>query len=407
MVDNVVKWLEELGLGQYTDVFIDNDIEWNHLPDLDHKILQDIGVKSAGHRMTILKSVAAIELETSEETTTTATKSTVTSEPTLVAEAERRQLTVMFCDLVDSTALSERLDLERYRELLGAYQDAARKAIDPYEGYIARYMGDGLLVYFGYPTAHEDDAERAVRAGLDVLNAVSTIAKSDGIPLQVRVGIATGRVLAGDIVGEGASEERSVLGETPNLAARLQGLATPNSVVIAEATKHLVEGRFDLESLKPQMVKGISEPVRAFQARAIREATRFEAATAGGLSSFVCRQSEFQLLQERWAQAKGGEGQVVVLSGEAGIGKSRMLRELREHLIQEAHTELRYQCSPYGTKTAFFPVIEQLQRSAGFMEEDSTSQKVDKLKSLIAQTLVDISIATPLLAALLSRRDER
>ncbi len=407
MADNVVRWLEELGLGQYADVFLDNDIEWNHLPDLDHKILQDIGVTSAGHRMTILKAAAAISLGASDNSTATGTKSIVVPEPVPTAEAEHRQLTVMFCDLVDSTALSEQLDLEKYRELLSAYQDTARKAIEPYEGYIARYMGDGLLVYFGYPTAHEDDAERAVRAGLNVLDAVSTIPKIDDVLLQVRVGIATGRVLAGDIVGEGASEERSVLGETPNLAARLQGLATPNSVVIAEATKHLVDGRFDLESLEPQMVKGLSEPVHAFQARAIRGTSRFEAATSGGLSSFIGRQSELQLLQERWAQTEEGEGQVVVLSGEAGIGKSRMLRELHEHLSQEAHTELRYQCSPYGTKTAFFPVVEQLQHSAGFMEEDSTSQKVDKLESLLTQTLDDVSVATPLLASLLSLQDDR
>jgi class 3 adenylate cyclase/adenylylsulfate kinase-like enzyme len=312
----------------------------------------------------------------------------------------------MFCDLVDSTALSERLDLEKYREVLGAYHDASRRAIESYEGYIARYMGDGLLVYFGYPTAHEDDAERAIRAGLAVVESVGALTVPD-VTLQVRVGIATGRVLAGDIVGEGASEERSVLGETPNLAARLQGLAAPDGVAIAASTMRLVEGRFELEALAPQQVKGLREPVQAFQAKAIRTTSRFEAATSRGLSAFVGRQGELQLLLERWAQARNGEGQVVMLSGEAGIGKSRMLRQLREALSEKTPTVLRYQCSPYCAKTAFMPFIEQLQYGAGFSPEDTAEEKLDKLERLLSPNVDEVSAAAPLAAALLSLPADR
>jgi class 3 adenylate cyclase len=313
----------------------------------------------------------------------------------------------MFCDLVGSTALSEQLDLEAYRELLGAYQDAARDAIGRYDGYIARYMGDGLLVYFGYPMAHEDDAERAVRAGLDVVETVSALSATREIELRVRVGIATGPVVAGDIVGEGASEEHAVLGETPNLAARLQGIAAPNSVAIAEATQRLVAGRFELEALDPQHVKGFREPVCAFKPKATYATSRFDAATAQGLSAYVGRRSELELLNERWTQATDGEGQVVLLSGEAGIGKSRMLRELQDRVSEQPHTRLIYQCSPYGTKIAFSPIIEQLQFGAGMTPDDSASEKLDKLERLLSQAVEDISRAAPLLASLLSLPADR
>lgn len=398
----VRQWLEQLGLGEYAEAFDENAIEPEHLGELNHETLKEIGVQPVGHRLTILKAAAALE-----ETALQPSKDPA-AEPahSPASEAEHRQLSVMFCDLVDSTALSERLDLEKYRELLGAYHDATRKAIGSYEGYIARYMGDGLLVYFGYPTAHEDDAERAVRAGLAAVDAVGAIRIPD-VELQVRVGIATGRVLAGDIVGEGASEEHSVLGETPNLAARLQGLAAPNKVMISETTMRLVEGRFELESLKPRKVKGLSAPVRVFQVGAIRSTSRFDAATSRGLSVFVGRQSELQLLLERWAQARNGEGQVVTLSGEAGIGKSRMLRQLRERVEEQAHATLRYQCSPYGTKTAFMPFIEQLQHNAGFSAEDTVDRKLDKLEALLSPNVDDVSTSVALIAALLSLPADR
>ena len=389
MSDKVARWLEELGLGQYAVTFEENAIGLEHLPDLDHETLKEIGIRAAGHRITILKAAA----ESAERASSATPRST--------GDPERRQLSVMFCDLMGSTALSEQLDLEAYRELLSAYQDAARKAIGDYDGYIARYMGDGLLVYFGYPTAHEDDAERAVRAGLDVVETVSALSAQGDVELRVRVGIATGVVLAGDIVGEGASEEHAVLGETPNLAARLQGIAAPNNVVIAEATQRLVEGRFEFEPLKSQSVKGLRDPVRAFKATGVLATSRFEAATARGLSPFVGRQNELALLIECWTQTKEGEGQVVLLSGEAGIGKSRLLRELHKCVSEDLPTALRYQCSPYGIKTAFSPIIEQLQHSAGFTQQDSASQKLDKLERLLSLAVNDVSVAAALLAALL------
>jgi class 3 adenylate cyclase len=407
MSDSVADWLEQLGLGQYARAFDDNAIAFEHLAELDHETLKEIGVRAVGHRMTILKAAMRSAEASSDGSVRESAETSSASTARPKSRAELRQLSVMFCDLVGSTALSERLDLEQYRELLGTYQDAARSAIEGYGGYIARYMGDGLLVYFGYPTASEDDAERAVRAGLAVVERVRALPVCDGIELQVRVGIATGRVVAGDIVGEGVSEEHAVLGETPNLAARLQGLATPNRVVISETTKHLVEGRFDLAALDPQRVKGIRDPVRPYEATAIRTTSRFEASTAGGMSDFVGRHGELRLLVERWTQAKSGHGQVVLLSGEAGIGKSRLLRELREHAADVAHEALRFQCSPYASQTAFSPFIEQLQRDAGFTQDDSVSEKLDKVEHLVSPAVEDPSSSAPLLAALLSLPGER
>ncbi len=398
-------WLESLGLGDYAGTFDDNAIDAEVLPDLTDADLKELGIP-LGHRKKLLKAIAALHGRRPAAIANSEPTSPALEAPTKI-DAERRQLSVMFCDLVGSTALSEQLDLEVYRELLSAYQSAARHAIERYDGYIARYMGDGLLVYFGYPTAHEDDAERSVRAGLDLVQSVSELHPAPDVDLKVRVGIATGQVVAGDIVGEGASEERAVLGETPNLAARLQGIASPNHVVLSESTKRLVEGRFDLEALEPQSVKGLKEPVRAFVAKGVHATSRFEAATQAGLSSFLGRDSELKLLQERWSHSKDGEGQVVLLSGEAGIGKSRILREFRERMREQPHTTLRFQCSPYAMKIAFSPVIEQLQFAADFRSEDPPEQKLDKLELLLSQALDDVSKAAPLLAALLSLPGDR
>jgi class 3 adenylate cyclase len=342
-MNDLGKWLDKLGLSDYAGVFAENAIDEEVLPDLTDADLKELGIP-LGHRKKLLKAILGLDADNSAIAAFPGSASSSSAPAVDVkGSAERRQLSVMFCDLVGSTALSERLDLEAYRDLLSAYQNAARGAIERYDGYIARYMGDGLLVYFGYPTAHEDDAERAVRAGLDLVASVSALDTNPDIELQVRVGIATGQVVAGDIVGEGASEERAVLGETPNLAARLQGISLPNCVVLSEATQHLVKGRFDLEVLATQSVKGLKKPVRAFVAKGVRAASRFDAATTSGLASFVGRQSELQLLNDRWAQAKDGEGQVVLLSGEAGIGKSRILREFRDRLSKESHIALLYQ----------------------------------------------------------------
>ncbi len=406
MAEEVSEWLERLGLGKYAPVFSRNDIDAELLPQLTNEDLKELGVESLGHRKIILNAAAALK-GGKPGTESTSNRTAPASSDFLDSEAERRQLTVMFCDLVGSTELSQRLDPEDLRQLVTSYQDACGAAIARFDGYVARYMGDGLLVYFGYPTAHEDDAERAVRAGLEVVASVALLELPYEVELKVRVGIATGTVVAGDIVGQGASEERTVLGETPNLAARLQDIAPHGGVVIADATRKLVEGRVELESLGTMSLKGFNKPVQAYRVLTLRSGSRFEAATAGGLTSFVGRESELNLLAERWRLACAGEGQVVLLSGEAGIGKSRVLRELREQLGNESHSEMRYQCSPYGTNIAFLPVIEQLRAAAGFGALDTDHDRLEKLELLLRNAPQASDTAPALLAGLLSLPTER
>jgi class 3 adenylate cyclase len=261
---------------------------------------------------------------------------------------------VMFSDLVGSTALSARMDPEDLREVISAYQKCVAETVQRFGGFVAKYMGDGVLVYFGYPQAHEDDAERAVRAGLELVAAVGAL--KTHAPLRTRVGVATGLVVVGDLIGSGASQEQAIVGETPNLAARLQGAAEPNSVVIAESTRKLVGNLFELEDLGAQELKGIIGPVQAWAAlRASSAKGRFEALRATGLSTLVGREDELELLLQRWSKAKTGRGQVVLLSGEAGIGKSRIIVALLERLATEPHVRLRHFCSPQHTDSAFYP----------------------------------------------------
>jgi class 3 adenylate cyclase len=301
------------------------------------------------------------------------------------ASAERRQVTAMFSDLVGSTALSARLDPEDLRELISAYQKCVADTVRRFGGFVAKYMGDGVLVYFGYPQAHEDDPERAVRAGLEMVAAVSGL--KIHAPLQTRVGIATGLVVVGDLIGSGASQEQAIVGETPNLAARLQGVAEPNSIVIAESTRRLVGSLFELNDLGSKEMKGISGPVRAWVA--LRQASvesRFDALHASGLTELVGREEELELLLRRWSKAKTGEGQVVLLSGEPGIGKSRLTAALFEWLAAEPHTRLRYFCSPQHTDSAFYPIITQMERAARFAHDDTAQTKLNKLDGVLAQT---------------------
>ena len=299
--------------------------------------------------------------------------------------AERRQVTVMFSDLVGSTALSARMDPEDLREVISAYQKSVAEAVGRFGGFVAKYMGDGVLVYFGYPQAHEDDAERAVRAGLELVAAVGAL--KTHAPLQTRVGIATGLVVVGDLIGSGASQEQAIVGETPNLAARLQGVAEPNSVVIAESTLKLVGNLFELEDLGAQNLKGIEGPVGAWAAlRPSSVESRFDALHAGDLTELVGREEELELLVRRWSKAKGGEGQVVLLSGEPGIGKSRLTAALLERFAAEPHTRLRYFCSPQHTDSALYPIISQMERAAGFTHDDNTQAKLDKLDALLARS---------------------
>lgn len=397
MTDDVTKWLMNLDLGQYASNFADNHINTELLCHLTSDDLKELGINSLGHRKMILNAIESLDKKDSGLSTVVTQKD----------EGERRQLTVMFCDLVGSTELSQQLDPEDLGDLLASYQSACKTAIARFDGYIARYMGDGLLVYFCYPVAHEDDAERAVRAGLDIIKDVNSLNLPYDAELAVRVGIATGTVVAGDVIGEGASEERLILGETPNLAARLQGIAPPGGVVIAETTQRLVKGRIQSKALNPIRLKGFKKSVQAYRAVAIQDTSRFEAATSQGLTKFVGRQSELMLLNNRWQQACSGEGQVVLLSGEAGIGKSRILREFSEQLSNSTHVSLRYQCSPFGTNTAFLPVINQFRSAAGFTGSETNDERLDKLESLIRDTMKDVDRIMPLLTALLSLPQDR
>jgi class 3 adenylate cyclase/predicted ATPase len=325
----------------------------------------------------------------------------LSSWPARADTAERRQLTVMFCDLVGSTALAARLDPEDMREVIGAYHRAVAGVVTAFDGSVGRYMGDGVLVYFGYPRAHEDDAERAVLAGLDVVDAVSRL-DVRSVKLQVRVGIATGLVVVGELIGEGSAREQSVVGETPNLAARLQALAEPDAVVIAAGTRRLVGDLFDYRDLGNVEVKGISRPAPVWQVlRPSGIESRFEALRGSSLSPLIGRDEEIDLILRRWTRAKAGNGQIVLIAGEPGIGKSRIAAELKECLQVEPHLRLRYFCSPYHQNSALFPAIDQLRRAAGFARNDPPATKLDKLKALLAR------VATPqedvaLLADLLS-----
>jgi class 3 adenylate cyclase len=290
----------------------------------------------------------------------------------------------MFSDLVGSTALSTRMDPEDLREVISAYQKCVKASVQRFGGFVAKYMGDGVLVHFGYPQAHEDDAERAVRAGLDLVATVGTL--KTHAPLQTRVGIATGLVVVGDLIGSGSSQEQAIVGETPNLAARLQGIAEPNNVVVGESTRKLVGNLFELQDLGAQDLKGIVGSVRAWVAlRPSSVESRFEALHASDLTELVGREEELELLLRRWSKAKSGEGQVALLSGEPGIGKSRLTAALLERVATEPHTRLRYFCSPQHTDSALHPIISQMERAARFTHGDNPKAKLDKLDALLAQ----------------------
>jgi class 3 adenylate cyclase/predicted ATPase len=371
-------WLRRIGLAQYAEMFHANDIDIELLGRLTNDDLKDIGVVSFGHRKKLLEAIAEL-----------AGAFPVSPQPAIEPKArdaaERRQVTVMFSDLVGSTALSARMDPEDLREVISAYQKCVAETVGRFGGFVAKYMGDGVLVYFGYPQAHEDDAERAVRAGLELVHAVTALKSS--APLQARVGIATGLVVVGDLIGSGEAQERGIVGETPNLAARLQGVAEPNTVVIAEGTRRLLGNLFELEDLGAKDLKGIAGPVRAWAA--LRQASlgsRFEALHAGGLTDLIGREEELELLMRRWSKAKTGEGQVVLLSGEPGIGKSRLTAALLERLTTEPHTRLRYFCSPLHTDSALYPLISQMERAAGFAHDDTLQAKLGKLDAVLAQS---------------------
>jgi class 3 adenylate cyclase/predicted ATPase len=393
---NIDGWLRRIGLEQYAQTFRDNAIDADVLRDLTDEHLRELGLP-LGARLKLLRAVAALSIgqtPISPEITTPAPRT----------DAERRQVTVMFSDLVGSTALSARMDPEDLREVISAYQKCVAETVQRFGGFVAKYMGDGVLIYFGYPQAHEDDAERAVRAGLELVAAVGAL--KTHAPLQARVGIATGLVVVGDLIGSGASQEQAIVGDTPNLAARLQGVAEPNSVVMAESTRRLVGNLFELEDLGAQDLKGIAGRARSWAVlRASSAEGRFEAFHASGLTELVGREEELEILLRRWSKAKSGEGQVVLLSGEPGIGKSRLTAALMERLDND-HTRFRYFCSPQHTDSALHPIISQMERAAGFTHDDNSQAKLDKLDALLSQSSTPPKDAA-LLADMLSLPNDR
>ncbi|MCI0902139.1 MAG: AAA family ATPase [Chloroflexi bacterium] len=379
--------------------------EWQAVQSLAQDVLEidpDNG-EVAAYLRTAERRLAA----TSEGAGVSPASPTPVQPPATAPEAERRQLTVMFCDLQGSTALSQQLDPEVLRDVIRGYQEVCAGAVSRFEGHIAKYLGDGLLVYFGYPQAHEDDPQRAVRAGLAILEdmvALNTQLRSEkDLELTVRIGIHTGLVVAGEMGGGDTLEELAIVGETPNIAARIEGAALPNSVVVSNITANLIQGFFHYETLGPHELKGISEPVELF--RVLEESgaqTRFDVAAANELTPLVGRDQELGLLLDRWEQAQEGLGQVVLLGGEAGIGKSRLIEALTERLTEETHTLWHFRCSAYHQNSALHPIIELLYRWLGFHRNDSSVEKLAKLESALAAKRVGLNDGVPLLASLLS-----
>ena len=383
---DAADWLTELGFKEYEPAFRENSVDMDLLPSLTSDDLKELGIKSVGHRKRLLDAIALLRNRTSaSDDARPLSHDASATENLAILEAERRQLTVMFCDLVGSTALS-RLDPEDLGDVIGMYHKCITQAVTRFNGFVARYMGGSVLAYFGYPEAHEDDAEQAVRAGLAVVESVRRLDTPD--KLRVRVGIATGLVVVGDLIGSGGAQECSVVGETPNLAARLQTMAEPDTVVIAASTWRLAGGLFEYEDLGAVQAKGFAEPVRTWRVTG-ESATdnRFEAMhSAAALTPLVGREEEIELLLSRWHRAKSGDGQVVLLSGEPGIGKSRVTAAVQERIANEPHTRLHYFCTPHHQHSALHPVIAQLERAADFEREDSPDIKLGKLEALLAPT---------------------
>jgi class 3 adenylate cyclase len=401
---DVGAWLSALGLEQYEAAFRENAIDDIVLPTLTADDLRDMGVAAIGHRRRLMNAIAELAAASADA----AAGAGSVSEPKASAQrvpsaAERRQLTVMFCDLAGSTALSARLDPEDMREIIRVYQEACSGIVARYDGLVAKFMGDGILAYFGFPRAHEDDAEQAVRAGLEIAAHVPWLESRAGETLAVRIGVATGRVVVGDLIGQGSAQEQAVVGETPNLAARLQALAEPGGVLVADSTRRLLGAAFELEDMGEQKLKGFAAPTRVFAVlREKEDVSRFEATRAQRMTPFVGREPEVALLVERWRDASAGEGKVALLSGEAGIGKSRILAVLRERVGEERHIPIRYQCSPHHLNDALHPIVAQIRRAAGLAGAPSPEARLDRIEAMVARSGLNPKEIAPLIASLCS-----
>jgi class 3 adenylate cyclase/predicted ATPase len=399
--DSLKSWLDAFGLGQYHEMFIRHRVDLDVIPDLTEADLAELGV-ALGDRKRIQRAAAALRPPAAEPKPEDAGPAL----PRAPVLAERRQLSVMFCDMVDSTALSEQFDPEVVRDIITGFRETCVRVVRSYEGFAARYVGDGILVYFGYPNAHEDDAERAVRAALEIVRTLSTASRDDAPAAvhtpAVRIGIATGLAVVGDLIGQSTEERDSAVGETLNLASRLQGLAPSNGVVIAASTQSLLQGKFDYQDLGIHSLKGISEKIQAWRViRPSRAATRF-AAMGPRLTRLVNRDDELTLLREYWQRAKERDGRVVVLSGDPGIGKSRIVQEIRERVAGEPHGHVSFQCSPYYTSTPFHPFVEQFKFALGLDYDSPTVTSLSGLEAAVAAAKGDAERVAPLFASLLA-----
>ena len=377
-MDALLTWLQELGLERYSAVLADNDVDLNALRLLTEADLVSLGV-SLGHRRVLLKAIAEPNASASPSPPPAGPGPLEKSpdQSATTAEGERRQLTVLFCDMVGFTELANRVDPEVLQRIIRSYEDACAVCITRYEGYVFQRLGDGIVAFFGYPLAHEGEAERAIHAGLEIIEALSKLDVPDAGHLGVRIGIATGVVVV-------ASAEKGAVGETMNLASRLQGIAPVGGIVVSERVHRLAGGSFDYEDLGEQALKGIARPTHAYRIVAVSEAaSRFEAATQEGLTPLVGREQEIGLLLERWALAQEGEGQVVLLCAEPGIGKSRILSALRERLEGQGAQTIRLQCSPYHINSAFWPNIDNFERALRFARDEPSESRLDKLEALV------------------------
>src|SRR6516225_3972418 len=381
---STAEWLESIGLGEYAQRFAENAIDFSILRDLTDQDLKELGVL-LGHRRKMLRAIAGLD-----EAPIAPPDSTTEPKPELRDEAERRHLTVVFCDLVGSTALSTRMDPEDMWRVVTSYQAAIAAVIGRYQGMIAQYMGDGVLAYFGYPVAQEDSAVQAVRAALEIIDAVASLRIDVSTALQARIGIATGTVVMNDLLVNEIPAEKAIVGETPNVAARLQTLAEPGTVLICPSTRQLTGGYFDYRDLGQLSLKGFAQPISASQVLGMSGVeSRFEAMHTSRLPPLFGREEEMDLLLRRWRQATQEEGRVVVLTGEPGIGKSHIAVALDERLQNESHITLRYFCSAHHTHSALFPFINQLERAAKFRHTESPQEKLSKLDTLLAQSTHD------------------